>query len=48
MNVVYREFGISRKTGYMTFSRYKDFCLRGLEDRAQIFLTSFPGISVLE
>jgi putative transposase len=28
-----REFGISRKTGYKIFNRYKDEGLRGLEDR---------------
>jgi transposase len=26
-----REFGISRKTGYKIFSRYKEFGIRGLE-----------------
>jgi transposase InsO family protein len=35
MAVVCREFGISRKTGYKIFSRYKDVGLRGLEDRAK-------------
>ena len=35
MSVVCREFGISRKTGYKIFNRYKDFGLRGLEDRAR-------------
>jgi len=35
MAVVCREFGISRKTGYKIFNRYKDFGLRGLEDRAR-------------
>jgi putative transposase len=33
MAVVCREFGISRKTGYKIFNRYKDIGLRGLEDR---------------
>jgi putative transposase len=33
MAVVCREFGISRKTGYKIFNRYKDEGLRGLEDR---------------
>lgn len=33
MAVVCREFGISRKTGYKIFNRYKDVGLRGLEDR---------------
>lgn len=33
MSVVCREFGISRKTGYKIFNRYKDIGLRGLEDR---------------
>jgi putative transposase len=35
MAVVCREFGISRKTGYKIFKRYKDEGLRGLEDRAR-------------
>jgi transposase InsO family protein len=35
MAVVCREFGISRKTGYKIFNRYKDEGLRGLEDRAR-------------
>ena len=35
MAVVCREFGISRKTGYKIFNRYKDFGIRGLEDRAR-------------
>jgi transposase InsO family protein len=30
-----REFGISRKTGYKIYNRYKDEGLRGLEDRAR-------------
>ena len=29
------EFGISRKTGYKIFNRYKEFGIRGLEDRAK-------------
>jgi putative transposase len=33
MTVVCREFGISRKTGYKIFNRYKDEGVRGLEDR---------------
>jgi putative transposase len=33
MATVCREFGISRKTGYKIFNRYKDEGLRGLEDR---------------
>ena len=33
MAVVCREFGISRKTGYKIFNRYRDVGLRGLEDR---------------
>ena len=36
MAVVCREFGISRKTGYKIFNRYKEFGLSGLEDRARI------------
>jgi transposase InsO family protein len=35
MAVVCREFGISRKTGYKIYTRYKDCGLRGLEDRAR-------------
>ena len=35
MAVVCRDFGISRKTGYKLFNRYKDHGLRGLEDRAR-------------
>jgi len=30
-----REFGISRKTGYKIFNRYKESGIRGLEDRAR-------------
>ena len=30
-----REFGISRKTGYKIYNRYKDYGLKGLEDRAR-------------
>jgi len=33
MAVLCREFGISRKTGYKIYNRYKDYGLRGLEDR---------------
>ncbi len=35
MAVVCREFGISRKTGYKIFNRYKEFGIRGLEDRSK-------------
>lgn len=35
MAVVCGEFGISRKTGYKIYSRYKDFGLKGLKDRAR-------------
>ncbi len=35
MAVMCREFGISRKTGYKLFNRYKDCGIRGLEDRAR-------------
>ena len=35
MAVVCREFGISRKTGYKIFNRYKDEGLYGLEDRSR-------------
>lgn len=33
MSVLCKEFGISRKTGYKLFNRYKNEGLRGLEDR---------------
>ena len=35
MSVMCREFGISRKTGYKMFNRYKDFGIRSLEDIAR-------------
>jgi len=35
MAAVCREFGISRKTGYKIFDRYKECGIRGLEDRAR-------------
>ncbi len=35
MSKVCREFGISRKTGYKIFNRYKDSGIQGLEDRAR-------------
>ena len=35
MSPLCREFGISRKTGYKIYNRYKDFGIRGLEDRAR-------------
>jgi hypothetical protein len=35
MAVLCREFGISRKTGYKILNRYKDYGIRGLEDRAR-------------
>jgi len=35
MAVMCREFGISRKTRYKIFNRYKDFGIRGLEDQAR-------------
>ena len=35
MAVLYREFDISRKTGYRIFSRYKDCGLEGLTDRSR-------------
>ena len=33
MTTVCKEFGISRKTGYKIFNRYKDVGLDGLKDR---------------
>ena len=33
MAVICREFGISRKTGYKIFNRYKEYGLPGLEDK---------------
>tara|TARA_R110000823_G_C15871363_1_gene494193 strand:- start:29 stop:1195 length:1167 start_codon:yes stop_codon:yes gene_type:complete len=35
MAVACRDFGISRKTGYKIFARYKEFGVRGLEDRSK-------------
>lgn len=35
MALTCREFGISRKTGYKIFARYKEFGVRGLEDRSK-------------
>lgn len=35
MSDVYREFGISRKTGYKIFNRYKDEGLEALTDRSR-------------
>jgi transposase InsO family protein len=35
MAAVCREFGISRKTGYKIFHRYKDIGIEGLEDRSR-------------
>ena len=35
MAVLCREFGISRKTGYKIFNRYKDSGLEGLADRSR-------------
>jgi tRNA (Thr-GGU) A37 N-methylase len=35
MSAVCREFGISRKTGYKIFNRYKDCGLEGLMDKSR-------------
>jgi transposase-like protein len=35
MAEVCREFGISRKTGYKIFNRYKDIGIEGLQDRTR-------------
>ena len=35
MSEVCREFGISRKTGYKIFGRYKDCGIEGLQDRSR-------------
>ena len=35
MSYVYREFGISRKTGYKIFNRYKEDVLEALTDRSR-------------
>ncbi len=35
MAAICREFGISRKTGYKIFNRYKDCGLEGLQDRSR-------------
>ena len=42
MAVLCREFGISRKTGYKIFSRYKDCGLDGLTDRSRRALPPCP------
>ena len=36
MAAVCREFGISRKTGYKIFNRYKNIGILGLEDRSRV------------
>ena len=35
MSAVCEEFGISRKTGYKIYERYKDVGVRGLTDRSR-------------
>ncbi len=35
MAAVWREFGISGKTGYKIFNRYKNIGIEGLQDRSQ-------------
>ena len=35
MTALCAEFGISRKTGYKIFDRYKDYGLHGLTDRSR-------------
>lgn len=35
MSFLCREFGISRKTGYKIFDRYKEFGLEALTDRSR-------------
>jgi len=35
MSVACREFGISRKTGYKIYSRYREAGIEGLKDRAR-------------
>ena len=35
MTVACREFGISRKTGYKIYNRYREAGIKGLEDRAR-------------
>ena len=35
MSAVCREFGVSRKTGYKIFERYKDHGLEALSDRSR-------------
>ena len=35
MSEVFREFGISRKTGYKIFARYKDHGAQALSDRSR-------------
>ena len=40
MAVLCREFGISRKTGYKLYRRYRDSGLEGLTDRSRRVLSS--------
>jgi hypothetical protein len=35
MTALCAEFGISRKTGYKIYARYKDYGLQGLTDRSR-------------
>ena len=35
MAVLYREFGITRRTGYKIYNRYKECGLEGLNDRSR-------------
>ena len=48
MAVVCREFGISRKTGYKIFNRYRDVGLRGLEDHPSLCTAFVPVKSLLD
>jgi len=47
MSDVCREFGISRKTGYKIFNRYKDDGLEALTDRSLLPLDDHrPGLTL--
>ena len=43
MAALCREFGISRKTGYKIFQRYKDCGVQGLTDRSRRPYRAGPG-----
>ena len=48
MAVLCREFGISRKTGYKIFCRYKDCGVEGLTDRLPLCIRRGPLSNLLQ